>query len=97
MQGRSCQRVSVRVLCQPVHVGAVSLALVVETEAAHNTRAEVLDHDVADRHQALRQRDALRLGQVYGGAQLVVAGWVFVIAMFAAGFLFAPLFRRFWS
>lgn len=32
-----------------------------------------------------------------GGAQLVVAGWVFVIAMFAAGFLFAALFRRFWS
>lgn len=32
-----------------------------------------------------------------GGAQLVVAGWVFVIAMFAAGFLFAALFRRYWS
>jgi hypothetical protein len=32
-----------------------------------------------------------------GGAQLVVAGWVFVLSMFAAGFLFAALFRRFWS
>lgn len=32
-----------------------------------------------------------------GGAQLVVAGWIFVIAMFATGFLFAALFRRFWS
>ena len=32
-----------------------------------------------------------------GGAQLVVAGWVFVIAMFAAGFLFAAVFRRYWS
>jgi len=26
-----------------------------------------------------------------------VAGWVFVLSMFAAGFLFAALFRRFWS
>jgi uncharacterized membrane protein YedE/YeeE len=32
-----------------------------------------------------------------GGAQLALAGWVFVIAMFAAGFLFAALFRRYWS
>jgi len=32
-----------------------------------------------------------------GGAQLIVGGWAFVIAMFAAGFLFAVLFRRFWS
>jgi uncharacterized membrane protein YedE/YeeE len=32
-----------------------------------------------------------------GGAQLAPAGWIFVIAMFAAGFLFAALFRRFWS
>jgi uncharacterized membrane protein YedE/YeeE len=32
-----------------------------------------------------------------GGAQLVVAGWIFVIAMFAAGFLFAAVFRRYWS
>ena len=32
-----------------------------------------------------------------GGAQLALAGWVFVIAMFASGFLFAALFRRYWS
>jgi hypothetical protein len=32
-----------------------------------------------------------------GGAQLAVAGWVFVIAMFISGFVFAALFRRFWS
>jgi len=32
-----------------------------------------------------------------GGAQLAVAGWVFVIAMFAAGFATAALFRRIWS
>jgi uncharacterized membrane protein YedE/YeeE len=32
-----------------------------------------------------------------GGAQLVVAGWVFVVAMFTAGFLFAAIFRRYWS
>lgn len=32
-----------------------------------------------------------------GGAQLVAAGWIFVIAMFAAGFLFAAVFRRYWS
>jgi uncharacterized membrane protein YedE/YeeE len=32
-----------------------------------------------------------------GGAQLALSGWVFVIAMFAAGFLFAAIFRRFWS
>jgi uncharacterized membrane protein YedE/YeeE len=32
-----------------------------------------------------------------GGAQLAVSGWVFVIAMFAAGFAFAAIFRRFWS
>ncbi len=32
-----------------------------------------------------------------GGAQLALSGWVFVIAMFAAGFLFAAMFRRFWS
>ena len=32
-----------------------------------------------------------------GGAQLALAGWVFVIAMFAAGFLFAAVFRRYWS
>jgi hypothetical protein len=28
---------------------------------------------------------------------LAMAGWVFVIAMFASGFLFAALFRRYWS
>ncbi len=32
-----------------------------------------------------------------GGAQLALSGWVFVIAMFASGFLFAALFRRLWS
>jgi uncharacterized membrane protein YedE/YeeE len=32
-----------------------------------------------------------------GGAQLALSGWVFVFAMFAAGFLFAALFRRLWS
>ena len=32
-----------------------------------------------------------------GGSQLALAGWIFVIAMFASGFLFAALFRRYWS
>ncbi len=32
-----------------------------------------------------------------GGAQLAVAGWVFVIAMFVSGFIGAALFRRLWS
>jgi len=32
-----------------------------------------------------------------GGAQFALSGWVFVIAMFASGFLFAALFRRLWS
>jgi uncharacterized membrane protein YedE/YeeE len=32
-----------------------------------------------------------------GGAQLAVAGWIFVIAMFATGFLTVALFRRLWS
>ena len=32
-----------------------------------------------------------------GGAQLAVAGWIFMIAMFAAGFLFAAIFKRYWS
>jgi len=32
-----------------------------------------------------------------GGAQFALGGWVFVIAMFASGFLFAALFRRLWS
>ncbi len=32
-----------------------------------------------------------------GGSQLALSGWVFVIAMFASGFLFATLFRRLWS
>ncbi len=31
-----------------------------------------------------------------GGAQLAVAGWIFVIAMFAGGFVFAAFFRRLW-
>ncbi len=32
-----------------------------------------------------------------GGSQLALSGWVFVVAMFAAGFLFAAMFRRLWS
>jgi uncharacterized membrane protein YedE/YeeE len=32
-----------------------------------------------------------------GGAQLAVAGWVFVISMFISGFIFAALFRRIWQ
>jgi len=32
-----------------------------------------------------------------GGAELAVAGWVFVGAMFLSGFLFAAIFRRLWS
>jgi uncharacterized membrane protein YedE/YeeE len=32
-----------------------------------------------------------------GGAQLALAGWVFVIAMFAAGFIISAMFRRLWS
>jgi uncharacterized membrane protein YedE/YeeE len=32
-----------------------------------------------------------------GSAQFALSGWVFVIAMFASGFLFAALFRRLWS
>ncbi|UCE79962.1 MAG: YeeE/YedE family protein [Nitrospiraceae bacterium] len=32
-----------------------------------------------------------------GGAQLAVAGWVFVIAMFLSGFVAAAIFRRLWS
>ncbi len=32
-----------------------------------------------------------------GGAELAVAGWVFVIAMFISGFIVAAFFRRLWS
>jgi uncharacterized membrane protein YedE/YeeE len=32
-----------------------------------------------------------------GGAQLALAGWIFVISMFAAGFIVAALYRRLWS
>jgi uncharacterized membrane protein YedE/YeeE len=32
-----------------------------------------------------------------GGAQLALSGWIFVIAMFATGFLVASIFRRLWS
>jgi uncharacterized membrane protein YedE/YeeE len=32
-----------------------------------------------------------------GGAQLALAGWIFVIAMFMSGFLVAAFFRRLWS
>jgi hypothetical protein len=32
-----------------------------------------------------------------GGAQLAVSGWLFVLAMFAAGFMVAAIFRRLWS
>lgn len=31
-----------------------------------------------------------------GGAQLALAGWIFVISMFAAGFVAAAVFRRLW-
>lgn len=32
-----------------------------------------------------------------GGAQLALAGWIFVIAMFAAGFIISAVLRRLWS
>jgi uncharacterized membrane protein YedE/YeeE len=32
-----------------------------------------------------------------GGAELAVAGWIFVITMFVSGFIVAALFRRLWS
>jgi uncharacterized membrane protein YedE/YeeE len=32
-----------------------------------------------------------------GGAQLALAGWIFVAAMFITGFITAALFRRLWS
>lgn len=32
-----------------------------------------------------------------GGAQLALSGWVFVMAMFISGFIFAAIFRRYWS
>jgi len=32
-----------------------------------------------------------------GGAQLAIAGWIFVISMFISGFIFAAIFRRLWS
>ncbi len=32
-----------------------------------------------------------------GGAQLSIAGWVFVLSMFVSGFIFAAVFRRLWS
>jgi len=32
-----------------------------------------------------------------GSAQFALSGWVFVMAMFASGFLIAALFRRLWS
>jgi uncharacterized membrane protein YedE/YeeE len=32
-----------------------------------------------------------------GGAQLALAGWIFVISMFISGFIFAAMFRRLWS
>lgn len=32
-----------------------------------------------------------------GGAQLALSGWIFVVAMFAAGFMVAAVFRRLWS
>lgn len=32
-----------------------------------------------------------------GGAQLALSGWIFVLAMFIAGFIFAAVFRRLWS
>jgi uncharacterized membrane protein YedE/YeeE len=32
-----------------------------------------------------------------GGAQLALSGWIFVISMFAAGFIVAAFYRRLWS
>ncbi len=32
-----------------------------------------------------------------GGAQMAVAGWIFVIAMFVSGFIAAAFLRRLWS
>jgi uncharacterized membrane protein YedE/YeeE len=32
-----------------------------------------------------------------GGAQLALSGWLFMISMFAAGFIMAKFFRRLWS
>jgi uncharacterized membrane protein YedE/YeeE len=32
-----------------------------------------------------------------GGAQLALAGWVFVISMFVTGFIVAAVFRRMWA
>jgi uncharacterized membrane protein YedE/YeeE len=32
-----------------------------------------------------------------GGAQLALSGWIFVLAMFAAGFIVAAFLRRLWS
>ncbi len=32
-----------------------------------------------------------------GGAQLAVSGWIFVISMFASGFMMAAIFRRLWQ
>lgn len=32
-----------------------------------------------------------------GGAQLAIAGWIFVIAMFVGGFIAAAFLRRLWS
>lgn len=32
-----------------------------------------------------------------GGAQLALSGWIFVLSMFAAGFIVAALYRRLWS
>lgn len=32
-----------------------------------------------------------------GGAQLAIAGWIFVIAMFLSGFIAAALLKRLWS
>ena len=32
-----------------------------------------------------------------GGAQLALSGWIFVISMFAAGFILTAFYRRLWS
>jgi uncharacterized membrane protein YedE/YeeE len=32
-----------------------------------------------------------------GGAQLALSGWIFVLSMFAAGFIVAAFYRRLWS
>jgi len=32
-----------------------------------------------------------------GGSQFALSGWVFIVAMFISGFIFASIFKRLWS